>query len=411
MAIGEGVARTAKRITNGLRIAEALSVGVLGRAYPRSQIRAILEATGRRSVRQRDLPMEVMVYYVIGLGLFLPAAYEEVLRCLVEGLSWLEGSEPVRVAGKSGIAQARRRLGSAPLEALYARCGPRAAAGRAGAFYGRYRLVSVDGSTLAVPDTPENEKGIGRAGASRGKAAFPALRFAALVESGTHLIFASEMGRYSIHESELAHRLLPRLDSSMLLLADRLYFSYAFLQGVVARGAQFLARARENAVLSVEHRLSDGSYLSRLYPSTAARRRQRDGLPVRVIEYRVQPGNSTFRLVTTLMEPADAPADQLAALYPQRWEHEGVYDELKTHLRGAQLVLRSKTPELVRQEFFGLCLAHYAVRSLMLEAADHDTLDPDQLSFTHAVRVVRRKLAAPPVFSPSASPPPPSPPA
>jgi len=402
------VARTAKRITNGLRIAESLSVGVLGRTYPRSQVKAILEATDRRSVRQRDLPMDVMVYYVIGLGLFLPAAYGEVLRCLVEGLSWLEGSEPVRVAGKSAIAQARQRLGSAPLEALYARCGPRAAAGRTGAFYGRYRLVSVDGSTLAVPDTPENEKGLGRAGANRGKAAFPALRFAALVETGTHLIFAAQMGHYSCHETELAQPLLARLDDSVLLLADRLYANFPFLSAVVATGAQFLARARDNAVLPVEERLPDGSYRSRLYPSTKARRNDLNGLAVRVIEYRVQPGNTAFRLVTTLPDPKTAPASELAALYPQRWEHEGVYDEFKTHLRGAQIVLRSKTPELVRQEFFGLCLAHYAVRSLMLEAADQDTLDPDQLSFTHAVRVVRRKLAAPPVFSPSAAPLPPS---
>jgi hypothetical protein len=404
------MARTAKRITNGLRIAEALSVGVLGRAYPRSEVRAILRETEKESVRQRDLPMEVMVYYVIGLGLFLPAAYEEVLRCLVEGLGWLDGVEPVRVAGKSAIAQARRRLGSAPLEALYARCGPRAAADGAGTFFAGYRLVSVDGSTLAVPDTPENQAGLGRAGASRGRAAFPALRFAALVETGTHLIFAAEMGRYSTHELKLAQRLLPRLDGSMLLLADRIYANYPFLREVASGGSQFLVRARDNAVLPVEERLSDGSYRSHLYASTKARRHQRRGLAVRVIEYRVEPGKTGFRLVTTLLDPSTAPAPALAALYPQRWEHEGVYDEFKTHLRGAQIVLRSKTPDLVRQEFFGLCLAHYAVRSLMLEAADHDTLDPDQLSFTHAVRVVRRKLAAPPVFSPSAAPPPSSPP-
>lgn len=408
------MARTAKRITNGLRIAEALSVGVLGRAFPRSQVRKILEATGRRSVRQRDLPMDVMVYYVIGLGLFLPAAYEEVLRCLVEGLNWLDGGgeqAAVRIAGKSAIAQARRRLGSAPLEALYAHCGPRAAAGQVGAFYGGYRLVSVDGSTLAVPDTKENEGRLGRAGASRGAAAFPALRFAALVETGTHLIFAAQMGPYSRHETELAAPLVDRLDSSILLLADRLYATFPFLHAVAEKGAQFLARARDNAVLPVEERFADGSYRSRIYRSPKARRHERRGLAVRVIEYRVRPGNTAFRLLTTLLDPIAAPADQLAALYPQRWEHEGVYDEFKTHLRGAQIVLRSKTPELVRQEFFGLCLAHYAVRSLMLEAANHDTVDPDQLSFTHAVRVVRRKLAAPPVFPPSASPSSPSSPA
>lgn len=398
------MARTAKRITNGLRIAEALSVGVLGRAYPRRRVRAILRRTQRESVRQRDLPMEVMVYYVIALGLFLPAAYQEVLRCLVEGLGWLDGVEPVRVAGKSAIAQARSRLGAAPLVALYAHCAPRAGVKTPGAFFAGYRLVSVDGSTLAVPDTPENEAGLGRAGASRGQAAFPALRFAALVESGTHVIFAAEMDRYATRETVLAERLLPRVDGSMLLLADRLYATYAWLSAVAATGAQFLVRARDNAVLPVEEVLPDGSYRSRLYAAAKDRRHRRAGLAVRVIEYQVRPAAATFRLVTTLGDPAVAPAAALAPLYPQRWEHEGVYDELKTHLRGAQVVLRSKTPELVRQEFYGLLLAHYAVRNLMLDAAaTHDTLDADRLSFTHAVHVVRRQLAAPPVFSPSAA--------
>jgi hypothetical protein len=398
------MARTAKRITNGLRIAEALSVGILGRAYPRRRVRTILRKTKRESVRQRDLPMEVMVYYVIALGLYLPVAYEEVLRCLVEGLGWLDGMVPVRVAGKSAIAQARQRLGAAPLVALYAQCGPRAVATTPGAFFAGYRLVSVDGSTLAVPDTPENETGLGRAGASRGRAAFPALRFVALVETGTHVIFAAEMDRYATAESVLAKRLLPRIDATMLLLADRLYAAYAFLAAVAATGAQCLVRTRDNAVLPVEEILPDGSYRSHVYASTKDRRQRHNGLAVRVIEYQVTPADTTFRLVTTLLDPVVAPAAALAALYPQRWEHEGVYAEFKTHLRGgAQVVLRSKTPELVRQEFYGLCLAHYAVRSLMLEAADQDTLDADRLSFTHAVRVVRRKLATPPVFSPSAA--------
>jgi hypothetical protein len=402
------MARAAKRITNGLRIAEALSVGVLGRAYPRSRIRAILTAADRQSERQRDLPMDVMVYYVIALGLYLPAAYQEVLRCLVEGLGWLEGTEPVRVAGKSGIAKARQRLGAGPLVSLYGQCGPRAAPGAPGAFFAGYRLVSVDGSTLAVADTRDNRQGLGRPGGGRGKAAFPALRFSALVETGTHLIFAAEMDGVAVTEVALAARLLPRVDGSMLILADRLYASFAFLAAVADTGARFLARIRKDVVLPVLERLTDGSYRSRM-TDRSRRPLRRDTLPVRVINYRIAPGHETFRLVTNLMDPVVAPAATLAALYPQRWEHEGVYDEFKTHLRGAQVVLRSKTPELVRQEFFGLCLAHHAVRSLMLEAADHDTLDPDQLSFTHAVRVVRRKLAGPPVFPPSAPSPSPSP--
>jgi hypothetical protein len=399
------VARSAKRITNGLRIAEALSVGVLGRAYPRERVRAILAAEHRQSVRQRDLPMDVMVYYVIALGLFLPAAYEEVLRCLVEGLGWLDGVVPVRVAGKSAIAQARRRLGSAPLEALYAQCGPRAPADSPGAFFQGLRLVSIDGSALAVPDTPDNQAGFGRNGASRGATAFPMLRFVALVETGTHLIFAAEMDRLNTAEPALGRRLLPRLTPDMLVLADRGFAGYEFLHAVQATGAQFLVRIRDDVTLTPDTPLPDGSFLSRMGVTKNTRRPGIPSLTVRVIDYRVAPAERPFRLVTSLLDPTRAPAAALAALYPQRWEHEGVYDEFKTHLRGAHVVLRSKTPALVRQEFFGLCLAHYAVRGLMLEAAGQDTLDPDRLSFTHAVRVVRRKLASPPVFSPSGSPP------
>jgi hypothetical protein len=347
--------------------------------------------------------MEVMVYYVIALGLFLPAAYEEVLRCLVEGLGWIDGAEPVRVAGKSAIAQARLRLGSAPLEALFATCTPRATAQTPGSFFQGLRLVSVDGSALAVPDTPQNLDGIGRSGSSRGLAAFPSMRFVALVETGTHLIFAAESGRWSEHELDLARRLMRRLDSGMLVLADRNFAAQDFLQEVSATGAQFLVRVRKGVSLPIEKRLPDGSYLSRFGISRSTRRRGIPVCTVRVIKYTLQPADASFRLVTSLLDPTTAPASALCALYPQRWEHEGVYDEFKTHLRGANVVLRSKTPELVRQEFYGLCLAHYAVRSLMLEAADQDTLDPDQLSFTHAVRVVRRKLASPPAFSPSAS--------
>jgi hypothetical protein len=401
------MARKAKKITNGNRIAEALSIGLLGRAYPRRRVREILREAGRESVRRRDLPMEAVVYYVIALGLFMETSYGEVLRCLIEGLSWLEGQEPARAAGKSGITFARQRLGAGPLESLYNQCRPQATAATPGAFYQGLRLVSVDGSTLALADTAANRASFGKPKASRGETAFPTLRFAALVETGTHLMFAAAMDRYSTGESTVAERLLPRIERGMLVLVDRLYGSYSFFHKLAATGAHILARTRSNVILPVETMLPDGSYLSHLYASTKARRNKLEGLAVRVVEYRVKPPGETFRLLTTLLDPNLAPAAQLAALYPQRWEHEGVYAELKTHLRGgAHVVLRSKTAELVRQEFFGLMLAHHAVRSLMLEASQHDALDPDQLSFTHSVNVVRRKLAHPPVFSPSAARPP-----
>jgi hypothetical protein len=401
------MARTAIRMGGGARIAEHLSVGVLARAIPLARIQEILRQHNLQSRRIRDLPAEVVVYYVIALGLFMAVSTREVLRCLVEGLGWLQGQPAVRVAGKSAISQARSRLGATPLRELWQRLAqPWAQAGSPGAFFAGLRLVILDGSTLDVPDTAANVKRYGRQKPSRGQAAFPQLRFAGLAEAGTHTLFAVALGPYRRSEVSLAKGLLARLEPGMLCLADRLYTVFALWKRAQQSGAQLLWRARKNMVLPVEAVLADGSFLSTIYPSTKARRQRRRGLRVRVVEYQLdgggaEAGQTVYRLLTTLLDPAQAPAEALARLYAQRWEVEGLFDELKTHLRGGQVVLRSKTPELVEQEFYGLLLAHWAVRGLMQEAAQRDGLDPDQLSFTHAVRVVRRKLAAGPAFSPS----------
>jgi hypothetical protein len=371
------MARTAMTMSTGGRIAEHLSVGVLARSYPRERIRGILESQGLQSKRVRDLPAEALVYYVIALGLFMAVSTGEVLRCLVEGLQWLGGaSGKLNVAGKAAISQARSRLGAAPLQVLWEQsAGPMAQESQLGSFYGGLRLVSIDGSTLDVPDTQENLAYFGRQDSDRGQAAFPQLRFVSLCENGPHAI----------------------------CLADRLYSVFTLWEKAAATGADLLWRTRSNAVLPVEQVLPDGSYLSRIYPSQKARRRKREGIIVRVIEYElegVEQSEPLYRLITTLMDPEAAPAQELAALYPQRWEIELTLDEFKTHLRGGQVVMRSKTPELVKQEFYGMMLAHRAVRSLMNEAALRQNLDPDRLSFTHSIRVIRRKLAATPAFSP-----------
>ena len=185
------------------------------------------------------------------------------------------------------------------------------------------------------------------------------------------------------------------LRKEMLCLADRHFFSYPLWNKARASGADLLWRSKKNLILPCQQRLPDGSYLSRIYPSLRARRRCSNAVMVRVIEYRlegVQGCEPFYRLLTTILDPEQAPAKELAALYPERWEIETALDELKTHLRGARIVLRSKTPELVEQEFYGLLLAHFAIRGLMHEAALKAAEDPDRLSFLHAVRVVRRKL-------------------
>jgi hypothetical protein len=339
----------------------------------------------------------VVVYYVIALALYMQSSTREVLRCLLEGVQWLRGpSATVKVAGKSGISKARTRVGWQPLQQLHdALVRPIAVPATPGAWYHTWRLVSLDGSTLDVADEAGNAQAFGRPAASRGASAFPQLRFVALVENGTHVLFGTRCGPYATGETTLAAAVLAGLHPGMLCLADRLFFGYALWTQAAATGADLLWRGKQNLRLPCEQRLPDGSYLSRIYPSAQDRRHGRQGVVVRVLEYTLDgvPGaEPVYRLLTTILDPAAAPATELAALYHERWEIETAFDELKTHLRGARIVLRSKTPDLVHQEFYGLLLAHFAIRGLMHEAALTAGKDPDHLSFLHAVRVIRRTL-------------------
>jgi hypothetical protein len=274
---------------------------------------------------------------------------------------------------------------------------PIAVAATRGAWYRQWRLVSLDGSTMDVADEEANDKAFGRPGSSRGSSAYPQFRFVSLVESGTHVLFGTRMSPYLTGENTLAREVLGALDGGMLCLADRGFFGYEMWHRALATKAQLLWRMKKNAVLPCDERFADGSFLSRIYPSEADRRHQTNATQVRVIEYRLEgvaDAEPIYRLVTSMLDPEHGPAQELAALYHERWEIESAFDELKTHLRGASIVLRSKTPDLVRQEFYGLLMAHFAVRALMHEAALSANEDPDRLSFIHAVRVVRRKLTA-----------------
>jgi hypothetical protein len=401
------MARTIATLPAGSRITDYISLGVIAKFFPLEKVRGVLEKSGRASVRERDLPAPVVVYYVIALALYMRSSYREVLRCLLEGVQWLlDPSSAVKVAGKSGISQARSRLGAEPMQALYeAIVAPIAERRTKGAWYRDWRLVSLDGSTLDVADTAENEAAFGRPGASRGSSAFPKLRFVGLLENGTHILWAAHMAPYATDEITLAQKVAPALHKGMLCLADRFFPSYQLWQAAAKAGADLLWRTRQNARLEIDRRLPDGSYLSRLYASTSDRRNQRKAIVVRAIDYRlkdVPDAEPVYRLITTILDPKQAPAKELAALYHERWEIETALDELKTHLRGARIVLRSKTPELVKQEFYGLLMAHFAIRGLMHEAALQADEDPDRLSFVHSVRVVQRRMPRFAAIPPSA---------
>jgi Insertion element 4 transposase N-terminal/Transposase DDE domain len=391
------MSRKIAELPKGSRITDYISLGVVAKTFPVATVKSVLEATGRSSRRQRELPAHVVVYYVIALALYMQSSYREVLRGLLEGIQWLlNPTSRIKVTGKSGISQARTRLGVEPVKQLHEQivC-PIATEATKGAWYRGWRVVSLDGSTLDVADEDANDAAFGRPVAQRGKSAFPQIRFVSLVENGTHVLFGTQMGGYATSELALAKGVLPWLGQDMLCLADRYFFGFEFWRQAQATGAELLWRGRRNLRLACEQRLTDGSYLSRIYLSERDRYHNTNGAVVRVIDYRLEGvagAEPVYRLVTTILDPEKAPALEMAALYHERWEIETALDELKTHLRGARIVLRSKRPDLVRQEFYGLLMAHFAIRGLMHEAALKADEDPDRLSFIHAVRVIRRKL-------------------
>jgi hypothetical protein len=381
----------------GQRLGEHVTLGVLARFVPADLVDAVLRDTGRQNWRARQLLPRIMVYYVMALTLYAHASYDAVLRELVEGLRWLhwEGAA-LGLTCKSAITQARVRLGETPLRELFRRVArPLAEPGTPGAWYRGRRLVSFDGTTLDVPDLPDLERQFSRPPASRGHSSFPQLRLLALLETGTHAIFAAVAAGYATSEVRLVREVVTYLGPGMLCLADRAFLGHALWRAAAATGADLLWRVRRWDILPCVERLEDGSSLSRLYPSPQHRQRDHSGLTVRVIEYRmpgVPGGDQVYRLVTTILNPRAAPAVELAALYHERWEDEIVLAEVKVTLPGGRLMLRSRRPDLVRQEVYGLLLTHFAIRQLMYDASRRAPCDPDMLSFVHTIEIVRRNL-------------------
>ncbi|CAN5549355.1 IS4 family transposase [soil metagenome] len=388
------------------RLSDLVSVGVLTRVFPVDVVDEVVEAAGRTQQRHRALPARVMTYFAIGMGLYSEGSYEDVLAQLTDGLAWASGwSERYSLPGKSAIFQARERLGSGPVAGLFARVArPLGGPDTPGTWLAGRRLVAVDGTCLDVADTPANEEFFGRPGVNKGeKSAFPQARLLALAECGTHAIFAAKIGAYRDGEVTLVEDLLAHLTSDMLLLADRGFFSYALWRKASVTGAGLLWRVRTGYGAPVPVHvadLADGSWLAHLRGSSD---RHSEPMLARVIDYTIDDGRenpATYRLFTTLLDPVEAPATELAAAYVQRWEIESTFDELKTHQRGPRVVLRSKSPDLVLQEIWGHLCCHYAIRSLMTDAAAHRGHDPDRVSFVAALRITRQSVALQGDFSP-----------
>ncbi len=368
-------------------------------AIPDEAVEAAIEATGTRERRRRRLPTHLVVTLVVAMGLWASESMRHILAEVVAG--WREGPGRAQAGwhlpSTAAIVQARQRAGARLLRALFeAVARPIATARTRGAFLGGLRLMAIDGTTIDVADTPENDRAFGRPTTKRGDGAFPQIRVLALIETGTHLICDAVIRPYGTGEVPTALRLLRSIGPGMLLLWDRGFHSYEMVRTTLEHEAHFLGRTKKNIVLRPTEILTDGSFLAQIYPSPTARRRDEHGIELRVIEYALDtpagPGREKYRLVTSLLDERAFPAELVAATYHERWEIETALDEVKVHQWAHPRPLRSKHPREVVQEVYGLLLAHLAIRTVMHQAALQEGIDPDRLSFTGALRVLRRAI-------------------
>ena len=381
------------------RLSDLVSVGLLTRVFPADVVDRVIADAGRTELRSRSLPARVVAYFSIGMALYSEGSYDDVFAQLTDGLSWSAGwSQSWSPPSRSAIFQARVRLGFEPVRDLFAEVAcPLAKPDTPGSWLAGRRLVAIDGTVLDVADTPANEGFFGRPGSSRGeKSAFPQARVVALAECGTHAIFDAEIDGCRTSEIEISKRLIARLEPGMLVLADRGFYGFGLWKQAAETGVDLLWRVKTNLKPTHVQTLADGSWLAQIRPSSGPDRRKTPPLQVRVIDYTIDDGRDNpqeYRLLTTITDPDEASAEDLAVAYAQRWEIENAFDELKTHQRGPRTVLRSKSPDLVLQEIWGHLCCHYAIRTLMADTAEHAGHDPDRISFVAALRIARRSLA------------------
>jgi hypothetical protein len=426
LLLAAGPARSLVMTHNGVvvaggRLTDWISLGVLASSVPRDAVDEAVMAAGRAARRSDGkLPPHVMVYFAMALALFAEEDYEEVAARLTETLaSWGCWDDSWSTPTSGGITQARKRLGPEPLELLFDRvAGPVAGELTRGAFLRGWRLMAIDGFELDVPDTPANAAAFGYPAGARERPAFPKVRVVTIGECGSHAKVAAQMGPVGgkgSSEQALARRLFGRLEEDWLLIADRGFYNWPDWQAAAATGAALLWRVKSDLRLPVLELLPDASYTSILVrPAVHDKARNKliaaaragehldpgQAVRVRVIEYEI-PGRDgdgsgeLIALLTTITDPAAASAQELAQAYCQRWEEETGNDQLKTCLRGPGSVLRSKSPDMVRQEIYGYLLTHYAIAALICRAATEADTDPDRVKFLRTVRIIRRRAAGP----------------
>jgi hypothetical protein len=403
------MARTKAVLGSGARLADYLSATLIARVVPPQVVHEVLDAHERNSRRIRAFPAVAGVYFVMALSLYPEASYEAVFSAISQGLAWEAGAPQPAGVSKVAISLLRSRIGAQPMADLVQRCClPLADPGiHPAGFYRGLRLVAFDGSTFELADDPQIDEAFGRPEGRQGRAGYPQARCVVLAECSTHAILGANLGPYRSGEWALCQPLLASLGPDMLCMADRGFNGFDHWEQARATGAHLLWRCGVNRNLPVEQSLADGSYLSTIRPTgvSTAEAKSR-AITVRVIDYtlpKLPDGQPHYRLITTLLDDKAAPAMELAELYHRRWEMEAVFDELKTHLVQSRRVLRSRTPDLVRQEFFGWVLMHYTVRWLLHQGAARHRIPHEDLSFIGHVQLLRQQQPLSGVFPPTAA--------
>jgi Insertion element 4 transposase N-terminal/Transposase DDE domain len=384
------------------RLPDRVAIGVLTKTFPPELVDTVIDEAKARERRKRSLPARLTMYFILAMWLWRESGYEEVLRQLLEGLSWSgdEGDGPgeADVAWSGSITKARTRLGKDAPRLLFARvAGPVGSPDLPGCFWRGLRLTVVDGSTMDVPDSTANRAAFDGPSNADGPGTFPQVRLVVHAECGTKALLDATFDGYRVAETTLAARLLGSLGPGMLVMADRQFLSWRLWRDASATGAHLLWRASDSFALPVIKRLPDGSYLSVLRPP---RKKDGDPITVRVIEYTVTTTDEhrvehseLFCLVTTMLDPDAAPIEEIPALYHDRWRGETMLDAVKTDLRGGQdVVARSQHPDGVRQEMWALFCLYQALAELVGDAARHYRIDPDRVSFLRARNAARRSV-------------------
>lgn len=398
----------------GGRLAELVGLGALTALVPRKVLDEAVAAHGRREQRVRKLPAHLVVYLLIALCLFPDDDYEEVAEKLSGALSLLPGSR-WQAPTRGAVTQARQRLGADVVREVFAQVArPPASAATPGGWLGRWRVMAIDGFVLDLPDTDSNVAEFGKTSAGD-PTVFPQARVVALSECASHAIIAADVAGCWAGEQTMAFSLYAHLTEEMLLTADRGFYSFDAWQQARRTGAQLLWRVQAGLHPYKLADLPDGSWLAVITrPNLRAARRNRlreaarngddlgeDAFVVRVVDYTVanRRGEET-RLITTVLDPEQASAEDLARCYHERWEAETGFDQIKTHLRGPGRVLRSRTAELAYQEIWAYLLTHWALSTLICTAADEAGVDPDRVKFLRTLRIVRRSVTDRAAFPP-----------